>query len=265
MSRTRSLLITAVGVSVGLVSTVASAAVYPYSEQFPNTTGNNIAVSTAGWKAYSGSTAVDKSNTVDNSPAPRVGISNLLGTPHTPQGGYLFTAHRENAAHIFAAYVEFTGLGYASTMDWKMANSASDGYTGGNSQAAEDLIVRVLVRDHISGQWYASTEDFSTSADAGTATQLQSGNVANSFAFSNIASNWLNVTLIPGTALSVSGASPSSNLSGIYDRVGFIIQHPASNNTIDTVVRIDAVNIVPEPASIGALLGSGLFLLRRRR
>lgn len=254
MSPTKSLLIASVGVSVGLMSAVASAAVYPYSEQFPNTTGGNQPVSTAGWKAYSGSTAVDKSGTVDFAPAPRIGISNLNGTPHTPQGGYIFTAHRQTSPHIFATYVEFTSpLGFASTMDWKMANTS-----------AEAVTVRVLVRDHISGQWYASTTDFSTAADEGSATNLQANNFANSITFDNNGSNWLNVTLIPGTALSVSNTSPSGTLSGIYDSVGFIIEHPASNGSADTVARIDAVNIVPEPASISALLG-GLCLLRRRR
>lgn len=263
MSPTKVPLILAAGASVALLSTVAHAAVYPYSEQFENPTSGNVPLNTVGWKAYSGSTATDKSGTVDISPLPRIGISNLNGTPHTPQGGYLFTAHRQNASHIFATYVEFTGLGYASTMDWKMANSATSGYTGGDSAAAEALVVRVLVRDHISGAWYASAQDFSTSADAGSATQLQANQHGNTITFNSSASNWLNVVLIPGTALSVGGAA-SSDLSGIYDAVGFVIEHPASNGTLDTIVRIDALNIVPEPASMSALL-AGLSILARRR
>lgn len=294
MSPTKRLLIATVGVSVGLVSTVAHASTYfepflhPQSQQNngsyttsnnpynPGTPGNNNnALGYLGWFGYRGSTATSVTTNVPYSPNPRLGVSPLRGAddPTTltdTDYGFLFSAHRQNTSMIFAAYrplntvptsnIIVSGLNIYN-MSWLMAIQR-----GSSAPPVADVVVRVLVRDANTGAWFASDTDYADAADEGTHLALQANNFPHSITF-NTSTLWRPVTLIPGTALSVGGTSAAHVAGTQYDAIGFVIVHPASDGTTngDTALRIDNLNLVPEPASIGALLGSGLFLLRRRR
>lgn len=215
-----------------------------YEQDFINNSGANAAVNTVGWNAYLGSTATVKSADAGGGSVDRIGISYLAGNPNT-SNGYLYTANTLSANQIFAMTATFTSIA-PTTITWREGNSS----TG--------ISVRLMVQ--VGGNWFATDQTFSNAVAYSTAADFSnssSADVMKSFSFTTTASSWRNVTLVPGSTLSLGAVLSTDLVSSSITGIGFFVQSPS---TLNVASRLDTLVIVPEPQT-PILLGLGFALL----
>ena len=124
-----------------------------------------------------------------------------------------------------------------------------------NSRAADIVRFAVLV----GGQWYATAEGFSMDADGASYNSWSSTAKRIEWQWSSDASDWLELNLLPGSALALGGAA-ASDLSGSIQGIGLYGQLADGS-----VIRLNDLQVVPEPGTLALLAGGGLAGLRRRR
>ncbi len=264
MQRNRSyLLITAA--SFAIASAPASAQILLDTENFnfPSGTGStasdvlNTAYGTTsaneltnGWAAFSGSTATVVSSTVAT-----VAISDRQSPNGVTSGANQYG---------FLVIAPATGSYLVATAPTTLSiNTADPGlkftWEEGNSLATDSTRLAI----EIGSQWYASSGTFSTSAQTAGSFGASPGSTgtAESLTFSATASNWKLVSFTPGTTLAL-GATPSSDLSGSIDGLGFFSAVAAGGNERLDTLQVSATSLAaaPEPSTDCLMLGGVLAL-----
>ncbi|PAW75730.1 MAG: hypothetical protein B9S32_17460 [Verrucomicrobia bacterium Tous-C9LFEB] len=232
-----------------------------YSETFNNSGGSNLMTATSSWYTYAGATATNLSNympatnTISNT-VDYAGISNANGNPKDTKG-YLFFVNNATPAQTFGSVHTFgTGL--------TLANGDSITWTMGNNKttATVRLLLQIGGDGSIgSGTWVASnsTKNNSTAyVTAASYSDAQTSDVTFSVNYSSTASNWSAFTLDPtGGSMSLGSTLSSDLSSSTITGIGFYVVDSSAS-----VVRIDTLQIIPEPTSIALLVFSfGTLLL----
>lgn len=236
-----------------------------YSETFTNNTGGNYMTATSSWYTYAGATATNLSNympatnTISNT-VDYAGISNAAGNPKDTKG-YLFFVNNATPAQTFGSVHTF-GAGLTLT------NGDSITWTMGNNKTTAS--VRILLQiggdgSVGSGTWVASNSPKNNTTaylSAANFSDAQTADVTFSLNFSTTASNWSSFTLDPtGGSMSLGTTLSSDLASSTITGIGFYVVD-ASN----TVVRVDTLQIIPEPTAVALLVFSfGTLLLGTHR
>ncbi|GAT35251.1 PEP-CTERM protein-sorting domain-containing protein [Terrimicrobium sacchariphilum] len=230
--------------------TQATHAAAIYLETFPGNSSANAAMSTIGWTAYKGASATNITSTTGGSQY--VAIANLAGNPG-PAIGFLAIVNSGSPQPAAESYATFqTGLSLANptTISWNM---------NGNGPASP---LRLLVQ--VSGSWYATDSTFiPTSFTSGANfTNAPAQDVYRSFNFTTDKSAWRSFTFSQGVGMSVGNTTISSDLaSSTITGIGFY-----ADLSSGSVLRVDQLQVVPEPGSAALLLGAGaMFVLLRVR
>jgi hypothetical protein len=216
-----------------------------YTENFPNSTGANRAMSTVGWNAAVGPSGTDTSTATTN-----YVVSFNLG-----QGNV--------AGYVGKTSTGTVGLAYTSeyVVDRSAFSISTISFYSNNTSAADSFRIAL----QIGGNWYATDTAFSrNSTTAGSPSNFPSNAELESFAFTDAAASWRALTFASGTSLSLSGTTLGSNLPG--GNITAFGLYSASNVG---VLRFDTFQIsatpIPEPSAAGLLLVGGWLLARRRR
>lgn len=239
-------------VGVALIGRSSQAALY--TENFTNSSGGNQAISTVGWSGYYTATATNISTIVTGTGADTWGLSNTYGNPIANGQGYLFTLNGSYSQQIFAAVDStFTPIDMTGTMiTWNMGNTSN--------------VPKIYVLIEVGTSWYASTTSYSTPANysAGTFNSATSG-VTYNLNFTTNKSAWRNFTLTENTSMALGSALTSDLTSSTISSIGFFIDYTGVGGT-GSAVRIDTLQIIPEPATTWLLLlGVGAMAGARMR
>lgn len=234
--------------ALGLAAPLQAALVY--SELFPNADSADDEVSTAGWINYSGATASVLTGTGNNKLYIPGGFGN--GSPQTR--GFLALNALPSGNYVT----------YESGLDINPANGALNISWQHHASVAGNAETRLLLQ--VGGQWVATTQIY-TPVALGTLTEFGAaagaGAFTRSFAFTTSASSWLDVTLNPGSELSISGTARTTDLADApITAIGF---YYVASGGVSTRIDTLQVDQVPEPHMSALLLAGGLGLVARRR
>lgn len=223
-----------------------------YSEYFTNETTSNQSLAWLGWECYYGSSATVGDNG-------RAVINMHDGNPNDPAGYMWVTASAvsQGASNVvclteFDSSISLMGDGTTSIISFSFASTQAT------------VSVRLMVK--VNGQWYASDTYFTTTSSMTEAgfEAASTEDVTKSLTFTLDASAWREVTLTPGSALSISSTTLESDLtSSDIDGIGFYLENShqnwGSSNYIDTLEVTTAA--IPEASSSAWLLGGVTALL----
>lgn len=200
------------------------------------------------WTGYIGATAAP---TADVASAPRWGKPHGVGA--VADGTGLIFGQSDPSNLILAAHTNTTlSLNPASIteVNWLMGNSATT------------VQVRLMIQQ--SGNWYATDSTFTTAAMSLTQFQANPTSTAElkTFTFTTSAASWRNVTINPGTELSLGSVLSSDLTSANITSIGFFVSTSAQS-----VARFDQLQVIPEPSTWALLAASltALTVFRRRR
>ncbi len=232
-----------------------------YREIFARPTGSSGPASMSGynWYAHRTADATQVTNHLGStnlqwavsaatgSPSNLDGVNSNQTTTDTALGFGFFFSNQTAAPTLLWTDEYSVSLADITRFDWQQGNSA----------ATETLQLAIRV----GSDWYVSDQSntnaavstFSTQAEQKT--QLMAG------------SEWSSLTFTPGSALSI-GSTATLPLSGTVTAFGLF----SASHTAFTTLRFDTFTItatpIPEPSSIGLLLGGVVMLTgvsRRRR
>lgn len=179
------------------------------------------------------------------------------GTGNPGGDGPGFLAFNQLANNNYVAYQTGLSINPASgplSISWQQLASV-----GGSGLGTTRLMLQ------IGGAWVASNQTF-TAAEGDLPTfgnPSNAGIYGQNLNFSLTGSAWRDVTITPGTTLSLAGSTRGTDLSGTITGIGFYYVATGSVS-----MRMDdlTVNQIPEPsAALLGLAGAGLMAVRRRR
>lgn len=219
------------------------------------TTATSAAVSTQGWQAYVGSTAVDNSTVVNSAGNnPYAAVTNAAGNPNV---GFIFT--NSGSSNTVITLMKTFAPANALTLNTGTAISWTEGFNTTSSYT--ELLVQVGGNGTAgSGTWYATVANFKdpnggiTSFSAAT-----TASATREFDYSDTASVWRSVTFTPGSTLTL-GAQLSTNLASTLSITGIGFFNVANN--AQESMRFDNIQVaaVPEPRSV-SFLGLSVLIL----
>lgn len=222
-----------------------------YTETFENpSTGANMQTSAIGWYAYAGNTAINYSTTTSSGSSPFHDYAAVSTTD------FLFVNNAVTLNQTFAVVHEFgTGLTINSgdTFSWQMGNATTAATAQIMIQVGSSWYVSTSVKQNTKVNGYGSGTDFINAVNASSA------DVSFSLAFDPSTTGWKTVTLTDGVELSIGSTitNPFSSTTTITG-VGFYLVDAGAS--ISQSMRIDTLQIVPEPNAL-ALIGLGGILL----
>ncbi|MFP4139480.1 MAG: PEP-CTERM sorting domain-containing protein, partial [Phycisphaerae bacterium] len=111
----------------------------------------------------------------------------------------------------------------------------------------------------VGGQWYVTAEGFSMDADGASYNSWATTAKLIDWEWSSEAADWLELNLTPDSDLSL-GSSPSADLTGQVDGIGLYGQLAD-----DSVIRLNDLQAIPEPATMSLLALGGMGVLLRKR
>lgn len=215
-----------------------------FKERFTNLSGNNADIADFGWKAYildprTDSFALDVS-TQDNQPhASHAGVGRETGFEECfcdDDLGLLFQWNGNRDTWFAMIYEDITVD--RSQMEISRVTWAD---LSGSPDQPYDHAVHFIVR--IAGQWYATATGYDPHEE-GHGDQW----AVSEHTFTTAESDWLHLTLDPGTALelgtNVAGGLPEGNIDG----VGFYFFHPAFDPHAS--IRVDELEIYAKTAEV---------------
>jgi hypothetical protein len=159
-----------------------------------------------------------------------------------------------------SAFMLFTSA--AGPIDQNTGGLAFDWYYGTQSTSGN---VRLAIE--IGGDWYLSTNDFSSTTATASGDMQTQGSNAN-VVFDPAAANWADFTFNPGDAFTVAStvsARATDLPTGDITSFGYYSYNPNDGGYLGT--SIDSVQVVPEPSMIALLMGLAVvpvLVLRRR-
>ncbi|PAW78539.1 MAG: hypothetical protein B9S32_06345 [Verrucomicrobia bacterium Tous-C9LFEB] len=244
-----------------LASGVFSAQGALYSETFDNTSGANKTSGQIGWSAFVGSSALNLTNVAGVTNTDYVAVASAAGNPGTPNG-FIFANNGATANQTFA--LVDTTLSSPVTL----ANGDSITWTMGNNSATATAQILIQIGGDGSvgsGSWYVSTAT-RTSSSLNTAS-FQSASesaVTATLTFSTSMSSWKEFTLSGGNSMAVGNTLLADLSSTTITGIGFYLVDTAG---VGSSMRLDTLQIVPEPGSLALVLAAGLasLLCARRR
>jgi len=227
-----------------------------YLENFTNATGSagNTNSGSIGWSTYfatsTQSTSIINQSTTSTFTGDYTAITNALSNPSSAGYGFLAFVTNSSTTGVFGSV---TSLGSGITV----ANGTGINWVMGNNNSTTK--VRLLLQ--VGGNWIASSTTFSNtnSNTVASAATFKDANIATNtygLTFSTLASNWTSFTLDTANTTMNLGTQLTTDLSSnLVTGIGFY-----AVDTTTAVVRLDTLQIVPEPTSI-ALLGLSIAVL----
>lgn len=230
-----------------------------YTETFDNTTTGNYKAGQVGWSAFVGSSATDLTNVAGVGGTDYVAVANAAGNPSAPNG-FLFANNGATANQKFALVDTQLGsvvsLTNGDSITWAMGNNTTT--------ATAQILIQIGGDGTVgSGSWYVSTTTKSSAV-------YNTGNFntapTTTLTFSTAMTEWKEFSLVSGASMAIGNAltsdlSSTTTITGI----GFYLEDiaPAANS-----MRLDTLQVIPEPASLALVLAGGVFSVmfaRRRR
>lgn len=231
-----------------------------YTENFNNTSGSNTNSASVGWNSYFTTSATDFSNLSAASLSGTVDYVTISNADGNPMGvkGYLAFANNVTTTNASFASVK----AFASGLD--LANGYTISWTEGNnnSSAAVRLLLQIGGTGTVgSGTWVASTSTFTTSSanlcvTAASFSAAVTANLTKTVTFSTDKALWSSFTLNPTSSMTLGSALTSDLSSSTITGIGFYLY-----DTTQSVVRLDSLQIVPEPTTYALVGAAALFLL----
>jgi hypothetical protein len=166
-----------------------------------------------------------------------------LGTNNVP-GGYLAMVEGD----------ESIGLAWTDGLDLAVDDITGLSVQMNNSKAADVVRFAVL----IDGQWYATAEAFSMDDDGASYNTWASTARLVEWQWSSDAAAWLRLDVQPDLLLGLQGQA-AEDLTGSIEAIGLYGQLSDGS-----VIRLNDLQVVPEPATMSLLAAGGLLFLRRR-
>lgn len=230
-----------------------------YTETFDNTTAGNYKAGQVGWSAFVGSAATDLTNVAGVGGTDYVAVANAAGNPSSPNG-FIFANNGATANQKFALVDTQLGsvvsLTNGDSITWAMGNNSTT--------ATAQILIQIGGDGTVgSGSWYVST---TTKTSASYTTGTFPTAPTTTLTFSTAMTEWKEFSLVSGTSMAVGNAltadlSSTTTITGI----GFYLVDIASSGNS---MRLDTLQVIPEPASLALVLAGGAFSVmfaRRRR
>lgn len=274
-----------------VLTPAANAQIVRYREIFPNTSGANVSLGSAGWNANATSTGVS----IDGNPA-LLGISSNLGKSTPGQSAPvnsnpLATTDNGFAFSSAGSITQVPGFVGTQTLFWSgetpLGVTASQlteiSWYMGNEFTAARHPARAAIQ--VGSNWYVSDQVFSNVGPNGGVNAQTGITGANFSTFAELmtlgvtpGTQWRDLTFVPGVSLALgAGTTPTSGLAGSVNAYGLFYDfrsnsgQPAGNLRFDsyTITAVVPAQVIPEPGTL-ALACMGLLpltgaALRRRR
>ncbi|MFP4356203.1 MAG: PEP-CTERM sorting domain-containing protein [Phycisphaerae bacterium] len=190
----------------------------------------------AAWQTAWGSNA-QSSNGTDS------GQGIYLGSNNVP-GGYLAMVEGDGSI----------GLAWTEGLDLAVGDITALSVQMNSNKAADVVRFAVLV----GGQWYVTAEGFSMDGDGASYNTWSSTAKLVEWQWSSAATAWLRLDVQPDLLLGLQGQA-AEDLTGSIKAIGLYGQLSEGS-----VIRLNDLQVIPEPATVSLLAAGGLLFLRRR-